>query len=146
MFFNFKTAKLLIDLQKENDELKRGVGDIFMSLVEIPDQGRHYSLKNNNPDIGFIMDKIHKLKNKSKEGEESSCNNTKKFTEYRIIAQDIDGKKYVQEWNPINEKYNPEDECKDISEDMVVVLKTDTETLDFKHHIWNNFKRSIEYK
>jgi hypothetical protein len=70
MLFSSEITKRLADLQRENGEIRCGIGDVYKSLIEIKNQDRRYSFKNDNHSFGFIMDKIDKLQTKSKEGED----------------------------------------------------------------------------
>ena len=51
----FRNTHEIIELAKENAELKRGIGDIFLTIIEGKKGKEHICLKNDNSEIGFII-------------------------------------------------------------------------------------------
>ena len=49
------TAQAIIDITKENFEIKRGLGDLILFIHEARSGKRHTSLKNSNIEIGHIF-------------------------------------------------------------------------------------------
>lgn len=49
------TARCIIDITKENDELRRGIGDIMMTMRAIKEGKTHESIKNSIPEISSIL-------------------------------------------------------------------------------------------
>ena len=52
---NNLTAQAIIDITKENAEIKRGLGDLMLFMVEARNGKSHTSLKNNSTEIGYIF-------------------------------------------------------------------------------------------
>lgn len=47
--------RYLVDITKENAELRRGIGDIMMTMRAIKLGETHVSIKNSIPEIGYIL-------------------------------------------------------------------------------------------
>ena len=56
-----KSLKEVIELAKENAELKRGIGDIFLMIVDGQRGINHRCLKNDNPLIEQIMEELSQI-------------------------------------------------------------------------------------
>ena len=63
--------KDIIELAKENAELKRGIGDLFLLIHEKQHDRGHNWLKNKNEFVNYISDAIHELYEENKEFKES---------------------------------------------------------------------------
>jgi len=51
--------QLIIDIVRENDELKRGIGDAMLILCQR--KNKHESMKNDNVEMSFILQDIYRL-------------------------------------------------------------------------------------
>jgi len=54
----------LVEQQNEICELKRGLGDILLTIVKEEKGEKHISLKNDNKLVGLIIEKLQKVETK----------------------------------------------------------------------------------
>lgn len=51
-------AETIIQLVEENSELKRGLGDIFITILEAKEGRNHRSIKNHNEQVVAILEQL----------------------------------------------------------------------------------------
>lgn len=54
-------AEIIMQLVKENSELKRGLGDIFLTIIEAKEGRNHRSIKNHNTQVVAILEHLNEV-------------------------------------------------------------------------------------